>query len=242
MPLVSTRRPDPLQLTRAGGAGAKPIDPRPLEAEIRSALATGADVPGRIQDGPTCGLYALGMVMDFFDVKDSTNLNPLVQASDATRRGAHSRAPDSQDLLFETAKASGYTTQGEMFHTAQLAQLARQFGYEATVTEEFTFEHLKASVDRGNPALVGFDVDDAGNPGNFEGLRAHWAVVEGYFEKDGVDYVVATHGWTGAEYVWRASDLIDSAHQLKRSNFPAAPSDISQTIGARMIEVADPTP
>ena len=40
---------------------------------------------------------------------------------------------------------------------------------------------------------------------------------------DGVDYLVATHGWTGQEYVWKASDFMASVNQLNSSDFPAAP-------------------
>lgn len=88
-----------------------------------------------------------------------------------------------------------------MFYASQLASLARSFGYKAKVNANFTLNELHAVLDRGNPALVGFDVDNVGNPGLSEGKRAHWAVIEGHFKKDGVEYLVATHGWTGKEYV-----------------------------------------
>lgn len=230
-------RPDPLAVTAANGTSFTPVDRAALESKMREALALGADVPGRVQDGPTCGLYALGMVMDYWDKKDSRNLNPLVQDSDAVRWDSHSLQPDTNQDLFDEAKARGMTTQGEMFYADKLGELAKVFGYQATVKPDMTLDDLKACIDRDHPALVAFDVDHQGNPGLYGGKRAHWAVIEGYFQKDGVDFLVATHGWTGKEYVWKASDFMASVNQLDKSDFPAAPKDITQTLKARLVEV-----
>lgn len=229
-------RPDPLAVTRAGN-GFKPVDTFGLQGEINKALALGGDVPGRIQDGPTCGLYALGMVMDFWDKQNSKNLNPLVQSSDVMRRDSHSRPEDTNVRLLDTARSRGYTTQGEMFYASQLGSLAKEFGYDAKVKENFTVKDLHVAIDKGHPVLVPFDVDDVGNPGLFNGKRAHWAVIEGHFSKNGVEYLVATHGWTGKEYVWKADELMQSVNQLNVSDFPAAPKDITKTLRARMVEV-----
>jgi hypothetical protein len=234
---AGTARPDPLVLSAANGTSFDPVDRAALELKMRQALATGADVPGRVQDGPTCGLYALGMVMDYWDTKNPANKNPLVRNEDATRWDSHTLQPDTNARLLDTARARGFTTQGEMFYASQLAELAKMFGYNASVKPDMTLDDIKACVDRDHPALVGFDVDQNGNPGLFGGKRAHWAVIEGYFQKDGVDYLVATHGWTGKEYVWKASDFMASVNQLDKSDFPAAPKDITQTLKARLVEV-----
>lgn len=230
-------RPDPLLARPVNGTTFDPVDRPALEAKMREALALGADVPGRIQDGPTCGLYALGMVMDYWDDKDRRNKNPLVLEADVVRWDSHSRLPDTQLRLFEVAKHHGFTTQGEMFYADHMATLARSFGYQASVKSELTLDDIKACVDRDHPALIGFDVDNSGNPGLFGGKRAHWAVIEGYFQKDGVDFLVATHGWTGKEYIWKAADFMASVNQLDKSDFPAAPRDITQTLKARLVEV-----
>lgn len=196
-----TPRPDPLLERMAEGGSFSPVEKKAFVREIRRALLRGADVPPRVQDGPTCGLYALGMVMDYWDDQDPRNQNPFVLRTDRLREDSHTRPADTRRRLFDVARARGYTTQGEMFYAHQLAKLAREFGYRATVNADFTLAELKACIDRGHPALIGFDVDNHGNPGQYGGMRAHWAVIEGYFRKDGVDYLVATHGWTGKEYV-----------------------------------------
>lgn len=230
-------RPDPLAVTLANGTTFTPVDRAKLASEAAKALALGADVPGRVQDGPTCGLYALGMVMDFWDAKNPKAEDPLVQSSDVVRWDSHSHQPDTKRLLLDEAKKKGFTTQGEMFYAKDLAALARSFGYEAKTVANVTLKQIQAAVDRGHPALVGFDVDNNGNPGLFEGKRAHWAVIEGHFKKDGVEYLVATHGWTGKEYVWRADDFMASVNQLNKSDFAGAPSDITKTLKDRMVEV-----
>ena len=236
-PAAVVARPDPLAVTAANGTSFSPVDRAALEAKMREALKLGADVPGRVQDGPTCGLYALGMVMDYWDKKNPANENPLVEDADVVRWDSHSAEPDTHERLLDVAKRQGFTTQGEMFYADNMATLARDFGYQASVKSEMTLDDIKACVDRDHPALIGFDVDNSGNPGLFGGKRAHWAVVEGYFNKDGVDYLVATHGWTGKEYVWKASDFMASVNQLDKSDFPAAPKDITKTLKARLVEV-----
>ena len=236
--LPGLARPDPLAVTLANGTTFTPVDRARLASEASKALALGADVPGRVQDGPTCGLYALGMVMDFWEKKDPTHVSDaLVQKTDVVRWDSHSTQPDTNRLLLDEAKKKGFTTQGEMFHAKDLAALARSFGYEAKTVSHVTLKEIQGAVDRGHPALVGFDVDNNGNPGLFEGKRAHWAVIEGHFKKDGVEYLVATHGWTGKEYVWRADDFMASVNQLNKSDFAGAPSDITRTLKDRMVEV-----
>lgn len=204
------------------------------------ALRRGADVPGRVQKGPTCGLYALGMVMDYWETRDPTSTTVLVQESDDYRPNSHSLTPDNHTLLLDVARTRGYTAEGEMFHAVQLAALAREFGYEALVHEDFTLETLLEALEKKRPCLAGFDVDDEGNPGQFEGLNAHWAVIESHFEKDGDRYLVASHAWSGGEYVWKAEDFMRSTKQLEKGNtdaLPSVPADISKTLKQRLVEV-----
>ena len=174
--------------------------------------------------------------MDFWDKKNAANLNPLVQVSDERRSDSHSLVPDTNDRLLDVARSRGYTTQGEMFYSSQLAELAQAFGYQARVVPNVTLKDIQECVDRGHPALVPFDVDKQGNPGLFNGSRAHWAVIEGHFQKDGQEYLVATHGWTGKEYVWRAEDFLASVNQVNESDFPGVPKDITGILRGRMVE------
>ncbi len=230
-------KPDPLAVSIANGTSFNVVDRAALTQKMTEALKVGADVPGRVQDGPTCGLYALGMVMDFWDKKNKTNLNPLVEDADEWRSDSHSRKEDTHQRMLDVAKENHWTTQGEMFHADDMAKLAEKFGYHATVKSNLTLADIKACVARHHPALVAFDVDPVGNPGLYGGKRAHWAVIEGTFKKDGVDYLVATHGWTGKEYVWKAADFMASVNQLNASDFPGAPADITGCLRGKLVEV-----
>lgn len=233
---------DPLQTRGGTGTAFAPVKASMFAGEIREALAAGADVPHRVQDGPTCGLYALGMVMDFWDTIDERNLNPLVQSNDGRRADAFTRKPDTDQRLFDVAKARGYTTKGEMFYASQLGELAEAFGYRADVHSNITLDDIKECLSRRHPALVPFDVDLwAGNPGLYGGKRAHWAVIEGAFTKDGVDYLVATHGWSqGKQLIYRADQFMASVNQLNESDFPGAPKNITQTLRGKLVEVYPP--
>ncbi len=213
-----------------------------LELERRAALALlrGADVPGRVQKGPTCGLYALGMIMDYWEKRDVSATVALVQESDEWRAGSHSLDPDTHDRLLDIALSRGYTTRGEMLDAAELAALAEYFGYRAEVHDHCSLNTILVAIDQKHPALVAFDVDDDGNPGDFGGNNAHWAVLQAHFEDDGTRYLVASHAWSGGEYVWKAEDLLRSVGQLKQIDvqaFPGAEGDIEKTLRGRLVEV-----
>ena len=51
-------------------------------------------------------------------------------------------------------------------------------------------EDLYSVLDAGRPAVVAFDVDYRGNP-ETGGKRAHYAVIQGYFDEDGERYLIA---------------------------------------------------
>jgi hypothetical protein len=233
-------RIDPLQNTAAKGTVFEPVSTWRLSRKIKRALELGADVPPRVQDGPTCGLYALGMVMDFWGVQRPDASVALVQAEDAARGNSHTVRLTTNDFLLDVARNNGFTKDGEMFNAHQLAALARQFGYQASVKSDIRLEDIHQALERKHPPLVAFDVDKNGNPGLFGGKRAHWAVVEGAFQNDGIEYLVASHGWTGKDYTWRADDLLASMGQLERADldvFPHVAEDISSTLKSKLLEI-----
>jgi hypothetical protein len=186
-----------------------------------------AGVPQREQIGPTCGLYALGMVMDFWNQKDAKNATALVQDKDLHGRGKQfTRDPNRSEYILDVAKKSGYTALGEMFTASQLAQTAKHFGYDATTHEHATIDELYKVLDAGHPAIVGFDVDYNGNPADYGGDRAHYAVIEGYFDEGGERYLVARHGWAvQKDHVWKASDFDKSWKALEATDFYGTPGD-----------------
>lgn len=220
-PLVH-RAPDGMEIN---APGARPAT-RLTRADV-IARAKKADVPQRVQQGPTCGLYALGMVMDFWHAKDAANAAPLVRDEDVGRQGkSYNFAPTTDERVLDYAQAAGFTALGEMFTARQLGQTAAHFGYTASVHEDATLEKLYAVLDRGRPAIVAFDVDRNGNPTDEGGQRAHYAVIEGYFDEGGERFLVAKHGWgVQKDHVWRADDFDKSWKALKSTDFYGVPGD-----------------
>lgn len=186
-----------------------------------------AGVPQRVQIGPTCGLYALGMVMDFWNEKDTKNPTAIVQDQDLRGKGKqYTREPTTHERILDVAMAAGFTSQGEMFTATQLASTAKHFGYTASTHEHATLNDLYAVLDAGHPAIVGFDVDYNGNPADQGGERAHYAVIEGYFDEGGERYLVARHGWgVQKDHVWKASDFDKSWKALQETTYYGTPGD-----------------
>jgi hypothetical protein len=202
-------------------------EPKPLSRADVIARAKTADVPQRVQDGPTCGLYALGMVLDFWHGKDPKNAAPLVRDSDVGRKGErYNFEPTTDERILDYAQQAGFTALGEMFTARQLAKTGAHFGYTAAIHEDATLEKLYEVLDAGHPAIVAFDVDWNGNPGDSGGQRAHYAVIEGYFDEGGERFLIAKHGWGVQEdHVWRAKDFDRSWKALKTTDFYGKPGD-----------------
>lgn len=186
-----------------------------------------AGVPQRVQIGPTCGLYALGMVMDFWNEKDAKNATAIVQDQDLRGKGKqYTREPTTHERILDVAQAAGFTSQGEMFTATQLASTAKHFGYTASTHEHATLADLYRVLDAGHPAIVGFDVDYNGNPTDQGGERAHYAVIQGYFDEGGERYLVARHGWgVQKDHVWKASDFDKSWKALQETTYYGTPGD-----------------
>ncbi len=220
---TALRAPDGMLID---SAATEAVDvPRTRAERIQAGMK--AKVPQRIQQGPTCGLYALGMVMDFWHQKDGSNPTVLVSDKDLGGQGRnYNDAPTSDERMLSYVRDTGYTSAGEMFKARDLAETASHFGYTANLHQDATLEKLYKVLDAGHPAIVAFDVDYRGNPGEFGGKRAHYAVIQGYFDEDGERYLIARHGWGGQkDYVWNASDFDASWKALKATDWYGTPGD-----------------
>jgi len=186
-----------------------------------------AGVPQRKQIGPTCGLYALGMVMDAWHTKDPKNATALVQEADKKGKGKqYTQDPTSNEQMLGLAKEKGFTAVGEMFTASELAATARHFGYDASTHEDATLDDLYKVLDAKHPAIVAFDVDYNGNPTVAHGARAHYAVIQGYFDDGGKRYLIARHGWgVQRDHVWEASVFDASWRSLRETDFYGVPGD-----------------
>ena len=167
---VTLRAPDGMVID--GSAINRPTDiPQTRAERIKAGMK--AEVPQRVQQGPTCGLYALGMVMDFWHQADKQNPTVLVSDKDIGGKGRnYNDEPTSDERMLSYVREAGYTAAGEMFKARDLAETAAHFGYKAHLYQDATLQNLYDVLDAGHPAVVAFDVDYRGNPGEFGGERA----------------------------------------------------------------------
>ena len=110
---VSLRAPDGMIIE--GSALTETSDiPNTRADRIRSGMK--AEVPQRVQQGPTCGLYALGMVMDYWHQKDALNPSVLVSDKDIGGKGRnYNDEPTHDERMLSYVQKTGYTSAGEMF-------------------------------------------------------------------------------------------------------------------------------
>jgi len=230
------------------------------------SLASQADVPPRVQRGPTCGLYALGMVLDYWALRCSgrriiccaSSRNdpsrpatlPVVEGdltradavSAATLRAAMAASADRCDNceLLRIARGLGVTTAGELFSASYVADVARAAGYSAAVVRPLTPQSIAWYTTRGVPLLIAFDVDADGHPARRGGHTAHWSVVQAVYVHPhwGTPRAVVTHAWTGDEYDWDLSSLLESNAQLRRTDYgPAQHLDLQRTLAHQAVAV-----
>lgn len=219
----------------------RPAGARSLEPAALVASGLKADVPQRRQQidpasgarEGTCGLYALGMVQDFWHARDPRAATALVKGEDASGPGVHfNHPPTTGERLFDHARAAGYSATGEIFTAGHLGRIAEHFGYRSKVHDGGDLDALYRVLDAGHPALVCFDVDPNGNPHEVGGDHAHWGVITGYLDLEGERFVIAKHGWDVAEHhVWRAEDFAASWRGLERTDYYGAPDQATMPNG-----------
>jgi len=248
------------------GSGSSGVT-RTMPQHVAVSLASQADVPPRVQQGPTCGLYALGMVLDYWALRcggrtdccarSSGPARPAtlpVVAGDLTRADAVSAATlraamasgadagscDGGCELLRIARGLGVTTAGELFSASYVADVARAAGYVAAVVRPLTPRSIAQYTTRGVPLLVAFDVDADGHPAQRSGATAHWSVVQAVYVHPhwGTPRAVVTHAWTGDEYDWDLSLLLESNAQLRRTDYgPAQHLDLQRTLAHQAVAV-----
>lgn len=233
------------------------------------ALAKRADVPRRIQSGPTCGLFAIGMVMDFFHEQDPQAPTAIVSDGDEGRRsfvedgqrypGRYNFTPTTDEKMLSYAQKKGLTQDGELYDADNLAKVAAHFGYGARVRDQATLSDLYQVLDQGRPAIIAIDYDlDTQRPVDHGGAGAHYVVIEGYFDQGGERYLVAKHGDNRADEddcVWSAADVEEAWNALHHNDFYASTPlpaglelpkagphshDIEASLNAKLIELVPP--
>lgn len=150
-----------------------------------------------LQEGPTCGLVAVGMV-----------------ASKVPRNWT------VQELL-EDAQSLGFSKSGEMFSVNNMASFVNHvlgnyftvelFSNGLSAQRDKIFDDL---INAKALYLVPYDADKNHSPGCHRGHKAHWAVVCGAVICRGNFYVLARQGKSRRIGVWPFDDLARSNSNL----------------------------
>ena len=96
--------------------------------------------------------------------------------------------------MLSYVRDAGYTAAGEMFKARDLAEYAH-FGYKAHLYQDATLQNLYAVLDAAIPLSSHSTWTTEAIQVSLVGKRAHYAVIQGYFEEDGERYLIARHGW-----------------------------------------------
>jgi len=153
-----------------------------------------------LQEGPTCGLVALSMLVN--------------------------GEPNASDLL-QLARQKLYTINGEMFSASNLFNLVKKAIHDDVGTKLKLFEgqlncdEIKQVLQSGGCLLVPYDPDFNHGPCVLNGRKAHWALIIGYLiDDDNKFYVFARHGKTRNIAIWSLKTLSESNGNLNEFEQP----------------------
>lgn len=143
-----------------------------------------------LQSGPTCGLYALKMILPWIQV----------------------------DTVLERARAQGMTRSGEMFCAHEWALLASQHGLNCKVMPIGQVPAAMYSLQGKNPvAVVPYDADLSGISYR-GGSNAHWCVVWNIWTVGDEVLVLTTNSSSVLPSIERWCELEASNLQMREAN------------------------
>lgn len=187
-----------------------------LERPIRALV----EVPHRLQDGPTCGLYALGMAMDFWHSKNVKNPAPIVTKGDLLRK-AYNTWPRNMEPMLKYARSQGYTKEGGMFDSSHLAEVAQYYGYDVKFHSNATVKDINDILARKRVAIIPLDLSASNNGacGFHQGVEAHYVIIsDAFVASDNKRYLVVKHPYPFAgSYFWLEEDVIRSWSELNKT-------------------------
>lgn len=181
----------------------------------------------QVQEGPTCGFYALSIVMDYWKAKGRTKMSAPARQRDIDTQKRDPAEKDNPSLR-NLGKQTGALDVGKMvkastggvWTAAQLAAVAAAVKFanfkvkiETQVNPIDFVMAIFDAIDADVPPIVAFDVRDAEPVSDAAGQRSHWGVIIGYYEDMDIQWVICTHGH-GGYHVWSASKLQSSNFAL----------------------------
>jgi hypothetical protein len=210
---------------------------------LAKATASGV-LPGRLldpipvaqtQEGPTCGFYALSIVMDYWKAKGRTSTSAPARKRDIVAQG-RDPVENEQPSLRKLGKSVGAlgaldttgivkSSTGGVWTAKQLAAVARAVAFAKFNVRVKTWTNpgsfigaICNAIDAGIPPIVAFDVQEGDPIPDGGGQKSHWGVIIGYFTLKNAQWFVATHGH-GSYYCWLAINLQQSNFALVNTTY-----------------------
>jgi hypothetical protein len=206
--------------TKTGAYQGKVLDPIPVD---------------QAQEGPTCGYYALSIVLNYWKAKGKSSVSLPARDRDVRPSVGGSKAdkdqrPPSLRKLGRTHAGVLDTTgvvkrsTGGVWSAHQLAQVAVAVngGYNVSVKTKNDapsfIDSICDAIKDDTPPIVAFDVLEGDPNPKGVGEHSHWGVIIGYYHVDKALWYVATHGH-GGYYLWLATSLQQSNFALVGKTF-----------------------
>lgn len=182
-----------------------------------------AEVGTLNQFGPTCGFYALYLVLDYWH---KTGRSPAPLPPRFRHSASRVRTVSQSNSLRAIGKKINVTTQGTVLSTENLGKVAREtgnFDFQNLQTEgkDDFFKQCITHLSKGLPIIIGIDIADSGLPEvrptpatrQDPNEGGHWAVLCGVqqYENSSPQFI-ASH-W-GEYWIWDGDALYDSNNGL----------------------------
>lgn len=169
------------------------------------------------QVGPTCGLLALEISLDY-----SGGINPPKYRKLGNM---------NIESIREVAKKNGFTNGGEIFEVQYLHNLASHFGFgngefltlDSDVNMDEYVNAICGKLKSGKSVVVACEYSADNKPGNFKpgiayGYKTHWTTIFGFYKQNDECYFLVSNA--NAYAVWAARDLYDSNKHMPVNNNP----------------------
>ena len=175
-------------------------------------------VPHRPQEGPTCAINAIGMLMDYYEKETGFKAPPTT----------------GEGSLLEKAKELGLTRTGG-FYVEASATLVQQFSTHFALQHfrpgAASFEHLQSLMDKGIPVVVAYKTNDGEahdteslRP-NTEGNSAHAMILTAIVtDEDGKTWVILRDGNKEGFYHWPKEEFEAAWKAHRGSGFFITPN------------------
>jgi hypothetical protein len=195
------------------------------EAKKACGSKDALDVPSQHQYGPSCGFYAVSLVMQYWASKGGPAAMPARWADG--HKGTKKPKDGADHSLRQIGKRLAATQIGELWTADGMADVVRAVpGYDVEIVKVAIDKYeaaIRTRLAAGQPVIVPIDVGDGGYPRKYNGEHAHWVTIIGSFTATETEMIFWTKSTTGFLYThWNAyftstaANFVASGFQLDK--------------------------